>query len=90
MWWIHISLVEVAYKPFYIHCLTEILQYTVHYVFANLKMMSNTHMKTENFLQKFACGYWRTVIICLNVVDIILKNFNQVVDTLMIASSLQY
>jgi hypothetical protein len=39
-------------------------------------------MKTEIF-DRFACGYWRTVMICTNLVDIILRIFNQVVDTLM-------
>jgi hypothetical protein len=31
------------------HYLAEIFQYTVDYVFANFRMMSNTGMKTEIF-----------------------------------------
>jgi hypothetical protein len=43
--------VEATCKPFdeVIHYLAEIVQYAVHYVFENLKMMSNTHMKAEIF-----------------------------------------
>jgi hypothetical protein len=45
-------------------------------------MKSNICMKTEIF-DKNLHVLLKTVIICRNVGDIILKNFNQVVDTLM-------
>ncbi len=57
---------------------------SINYVFAHFKMMLYTSMKTEILGRNLhAAGYWRTVIICTNVVDIILNIFDQVVDTLM-------
>jgi hypothetical protein len=82
--WIHLSLVDTACKPFYevIHFLVKIFQDAVHYVFPNFKMMFNNHLKTENFHRNLHVAVGE-LIICTNVVDIIFKNFNQVVDTLM-------
>jgi hypothetical protein len=85
---LHIPLVEATCKPFYevIYYLAVIFHYAVHCIFASFKMMFNTRMKTEII-------YWNlhaaneeqlpAAIMCTNVVDIILKNFNQIVDTLM-------
>jgi hypothetical protein len=85
--------VEDASKPSYevIYYLAEIFQYIVHYIFSNFKIMSNTRIKTEIFDRNLHAAVRELLSVgsCTNSVDVILKNSNQVVETLTKGLGLQ-